>query len=466
MLLITNVTAVTVDAQRRIVTDAAILVEDERIAEIGKATDLMSRHSDAEQLDGRGMLALPGLIDAHAHSDQALLRGAADDLPWRPYLQEVIWPLLGQRIPEDALISLKLCMLEMIKSGTTCFVDSIVPSHYDFDILAQAVVDMGMRAVLAKYVLPDALFERDASPVVKGEFSAEEESLADAVRGIQAWHGAAGGRLQVWFGPLVPREEPPASASPDFYRRISQLAAEHGTGITIHLAGTIDDPPFFEREFGMLPAEFAQRYDLVGPNVLLINGTWFSEEEIPILAETNTRLVHSPSANMKMGEGVAKVPQMRAAGVTVALGCDAGANNNCHDMIREMKAASLLHNVTMMDPTTLTAEDALEMATIDGARAIGREDELGSLQVGKQADVILVDLQQPHTMPIHDPIANLVYAAHGGNVDTVMVAGKVLMRGREVLVADEAAILEEAQARGAALLERGGIEVAPGWPIE
>ena len=150
---------------------------------------------------------------------------------------------------------------------------------------------------------------------------------------------------------------------------------------------------------------------------------------------------------MKMGEGFAKVPQMRDAGVTVALGCDAGANNNCHDMIREMKAASLLHNVRMMDPTTLTAEDALEMATIEGARAIGRGDQLGSLEAGKQADVILVDLRRPHTMPIHDPIANLVFSAHGGNVDTVIVAGQVLMRGRQVLVADEAAILEEAQER-------------------
>ena len=466
MLLINNVTAVTVDAQRRIITEAAIAVAGDRIAEVGKASDLTHRYPHAERLDGHGMLALPGLIDAHAHSDQALLRGAADDLPWKPFLKEVIWPLLGQRTQEDARISLRLCMLEMIKSGTTCFVDSIVPSHYDLDGLAQAVVDMGMRAVLAKYVLPDALFERDESIVDTGGFGGEDESLADAERGIGAWHGGAGGRLQVWLGPLVPREEPPASASPGFYRRVSRLAAKHGTGITVHFAGTVDDPPFFHREFGMLPAEFARRYDLLGPNVLLINGTWFSEEEIPILAETDTRLVHSPSANMKMGEGFAKVPQMRNAGVTVALGCDAGANNNCHDMIREMKAASLLHNVAMMDPTTLTAEDALEMATIEGARAIGRGDQLGSLEPGKQADVILVDLRRPHTMPIHDPIANLVYSAHGGNVDTVIVAGQVLMRGRQVLVADEAAILEEAQERGPALLNRAGIEVAPAWPVE
>ena len=195
MLLITNVTAVTVDARRRIITDAAIAVEGGRIADIGKASDLTLRHPHAERLDGHGMLALPGLIDAHAHSDQALLRGAADGLSWRPFLREVIWPLLSQRTQEDARVSLKLCMLEMIKSGTTCFVDSIVPSHYDFDGLAQAVVDMGMRAVLAKYVLPDALFERGESIVDTGGFSGEEESLADAERGIGVWHGAAGGRL-------------------------------------------------------------------------------------------------------------------------------------------------------------------------------------------------------------------------------------------------------------------------------
>ena len=146
------------------------------------------------------MLALPGLIDAHAHSDQALLRGAADGLPWKPFLLEIIWPLLAQRSQEDARVSLKLCMLEMIKSGTTCFVDSIVPSHYDFDGLAQTVVDMGMRAVLGKYVLPDALFERDESIVDTGGFSGEEESLADAERGIAAWHGAAGAACRSGLG--------------------------------------------------------------------------------------------------------------------------------------------------------------------------------------------------------------------------------------------------------------------------
>ncbi|MCL4459124.1 MAG: amidohydrolase [Chloroflexi bacterium] len=465
MLLITNVIAVTVDARRRIIIDAAIAVDGDRIAAIGKAAEIEPRYPNVERLDGCGMLALPGLIDAHAHSPQALLRSVADDVPWRPFLEDFIWPLQGCYTPEDALISMKLCLLEMLKSGTTCFVDPLIHSRYDFDGLAQAVNDMGMRAVMAKMVMDQAGLAQQAGVINAGMLETEEQSLAEAERAIRTWHGAAGGRIQVWYGPRVPRE-PAVACSPDFYRRVSRLAKDHDVGITVHLAGEKDDLAFFQRGYGARPVEFARRYGLVGPNVLIAMGCWISEEEIPILAESGTKIAHCPSANMKMASGIAKVLQMRAAGVTVGLGCDSGANNNCFDMIREMKAASLLHNIATMDARALTAEDAVEMATIEGARAIGCEADLGSLEVGKQADVILVNLRQPHATPRFDPIANLVYAAHGGDVDTVIVAGRVLMRNRQVLVTDEAAILDEAEARGRALLERSGIRVAPDWPLE
>ncbi len=465
MLLITNLTIVTMDARRRILSEGAIVLEGERILAVGKATELEARFAGAQQFDGRGMLALPGFIDAHVHSDQALLRSIADDQPWRPFLNQFIWPIMAKRSPEDALLSLKLCMLEMIKAGTTCFVDSIIPSRYPFDALAQTVADMGMRAVLTKYVMPQASFSKQGSQVDTGDIASEEGSFADAEQSIRAWHGAAGGRLQVWYGPLVPRE-PAATCPPEFYLRVSRQAKEHGVGITIHLGGEKDDPPFFERVFNVRPVEFARQNGLVGPNVLLINGCWFDQAEIRILADTDTRIVHSPSANMKMASGIADIPLMRAAGVTVALGCDSGANNNCHDMIREMKAASLLHKISSMDARTLPAEAVLEMATIEGARALGREDQIGSLEAGKQADLILVDLRQAHTMPVYDPIANLVYAAHGGNVDTVIVAGRVLMRNRLLLHVDEAAVLSQAQETGQKLLASAGIKVAPTWPIE
>jgi cytosine/adenosine deaminase-related metal-dependent hydrolase len=466
MLLIHDVTAVTLDARRRIVTEAAIAVEADRIAAVGKAADLAARYPAAERLDGRGMLALPGFIDAHVHSDQAILRGVADDLPWRPFLYDYIFPLLAHRGAADALASLRLCLLEMLKAGTTTFVDCMVHNRYDFDRLAQAVLDFGLRGVLARYVMPAAAFDQALGPGISGPIRTEAEALAAAEASVRRWNGAGGGRgrLQVWYGPIVPRD--PATCDPAFYRRVSRAAADLGTGITIHLAAERDDLDFFQSAFGQRPAAFARDSGLLGPNVLLIGGCWFTAPEIELLAATGTALCHSPSANMKMASGVAPVPQMRAAGVTVALGCDAGANNNCHDMIREMKAASLLHNLTRADAAALPAEAVLEMATIGGARAIGREADLGSLEPGKQADIVLVDLQQPHTTPGYDPIANLVYAAHGGNVDTVLVAGRVLLRGRQVLCADEAEILREAEAAGRALLERAGLRVGPGWPVE
>ena len=463
MLLISPVTAVTLDARRRIVTEAAIAVKGTRIAALGKAADLLARYPGAERLDGRGMLALPGLIDAHVHSDQAILRSFADDLPWQPYLFERIFPLLKHRTTVDALASLKLCMLEMMRSGTTCFVDCMVHSRYDFDQLAQAAADMGLRVTLAKYAMPQAAIQ-SSTAIDAGRVASQDESLAAIERAIRDWHGAAGGRIQVWYGPLVPRD--PQTCSPPFYRAVAERAATLNSGITMHLGAEREDITFFADNFNMRPAEFARAHGLTGPNVLLINGCYFNADEIEILAESGTSLAHSPSANMKMASGVALVPQMRARGVAVALGTDAGANNNCHDMLREMKAASLLHNITRMDAAALTAEDAIEMATIDGARAIGRAEEIGSLEAGKQADLILVDLHKPHTMPVHDPLANLVYAAHGGDVDTVMVAGKVLMRGRRLMGIDEDAILAEAQRVGGDLLKRAGMEVRPNWPLE
>ena len=293
----------------------------------------------------------------------------------------------------------------------------------------------------------------------------EEKSLAEAAQAIEKWHGGANERIQVWYGPRVPRE-PATACSPEFYTKVAGLAEEKGVGITVHLAGEKEDLPFFRREYDALPVEFIDRVGMTGPNVLLAMCCWVSEEEIDILKRSETKVVHCPSANMKMASGVTKVREMRAAGVTVALGCDSGANNNCYDMVREMKAASLLQNIHTMDAMALTAEDALEMATIDGARAVGQSDTLGSLEVGKKADVILVNLRQPHAVPNFDIISNLVYTGQGTDVETVIINGKVVMEDRHVLTADRDAILTEAEERGRALLERNDIRVASSWPVE
>ncbi|NIV33981.1 MAG: amidohydrolase family protein, partial [Anaerolineae bacterium] len=321
-LLIKNVTAVTVDERRLIITDAAIAVEGDSIVALDKEAELAAEHWRAARVvDGGGMLAIPGLIDAHAHSPQAMLRGVADDMGWRPYLQEYIWPLQGAYDPDDAAISLKLMVLEMIKSGTTCYVDPLVHTRYDFDRQASIIEEMGIRAVLAKSVMDQTALAQQQEVINEGMLETEEQSLAEADRAIEKWHNAADGRIQVWYGPRVPRE-PATACSPDFYRKVSDLALEKGVGITVHLAGEREDVDYFRREYDALPVEFADRVGLTQPNLLLAMCCWVSEQEIEILQRTDTKVAHCPSANMKMSSGVAKVREMRQAGVSVGLGCD------------------------------------------------------------------------------------------------------------------------------------------------
>jgi 5-methylthioadenosine/S-adenosylhomocysteine deaminase len=213
----------------------------------------------------------------------------------------------------------------------------------------------------------------------------------------------------------------------------------------------VEDWTYYEDHFGQRPTQWAEEHGILGRRTLLINGCWLTPVEARILAETGTPVAHSPSANMKMASGVAPVRDLRDAGVTVALGTDGGANNNSYDLIREMKAACLLQNSTRQRFGTLTAEDALEMSTIAGAAAVGQLDQLGSLEPGKRADIVLVDLERAHSWPATDPVSNLVYAAHGGNVDTVIIDGRVVLREGRLQGVDEAAILAEATTAAARL---------------
>ncbi len=442
MLLVTDVTAVTMDAERRVVGDAAIAIDGPRIAAVGKAVDLLARFSGAERVPGRGMVALPGLIDAHAHADQSLLRGRTDDLPWVPFLAEWVGPYLQGRDPAVAVHAYRLTMLEMLRSGTTCFVSPNVDPRDDLPALVSSIEEMGLRAVLAHWV--------------DGPAALEQASAA-----VSRWDGAAGGRVRMRFGLDIPRL-PDDRYQPSLYPVVAERARALGSGIVSHFCSETEDWVYYEDHFGLRPAQWAQDMGFLGPSTLLINGCWLTAVEARILASSGTPVVASPTATMKMASGTTPVRDLRDAGVTVALGTDGAANNNSFDMVREMKAACLAQNAARR-AGTLTAEDALEMATIDGARALGIADDLGSLEAGKRADVVLVDLARPHSWPVADPVSNLVYAAHGGNVDTVIVDGKALVRGGVPVGVDEAAVLAAAgaaAARAASLLP----DRAPRWP--
>ena len=460
-VLIQHGIVVTVDPQRRIIEDGAVAIEGDKIVAVGKTEKVKKEYSSAERVfDASRMMIMPGLIDCHVHLAQALIRGCADDVSLVEWLRERVWPLQGHYSKEDGKISALLCMLEMIKSGTVCFVESMLHTRYGFDGIAEAVRQSGMRAVLSKTVMDTVGYGTQKAIMHEGMIETRKQSLNEAVRMIRKWNGGADGRIHVWFGPRTP-----GGCSPELYREISQLAKEHHTGITMHLAEVKEDVKYTKKEFNLLPVEFAKSVDLLGPNVLLAHAVWLTSKEIHMLAKSNTRVCHCPASNMKLASGIAKVHEMLQAGVTVSLGCDGGPSNNCYDMIREMKLAALLHKVHSLDPLVMPAESVIEMATTNGSESIGLSNEIGAIMPGRKADVILIDLKKPHLTPLHNPISHLVYAANGSDVDTVIVNGKIVMENREVKTIDETWVMKEAEERGLAITKKAGISIESRWPL-
>ena len=432
MIVVRGATIVTMDANRRILHDADIVIDGRHIVSVGERVG----HVTDDVVDARGMVAIPGLIDTHAHADQALLRGLGDDLHWIPFICDLVHPFLSARTAADVTVAYRLALLEMLRSGTTCFVSPNVSPHDDLAALAATVAEVGIRGIFARYVTPDGETE--------GMTGRGDGSLAAASEAVATWSNAADGLLELWLGPHTPRM-PGETAAPDFYSELRSQARRLGTRLIYHFCSESEDAAFYEAEFGVLPIEWAARHDLLGDDVVLINCCQATAAEVEILAKTGTHVVHSPIANMKMATGVAPLETLLSRGVNVSLGTDGAANNNSSDMLGEMKAACLLANISANRAGALSAQHALELATINAARAIGRAPELGSLEPGKLADLVLLDLSKPNTTPTLDPVSNIVFAANTSNVDTVVVNGRILMRGGAVPHLDEGAIVADAQ---------------------
>jgi cytosine/adenosine deaminase-related metal-dependent hydrolase len=274
------------------------------------------------------------------------------------------------------------------------------------------------------------------------------------------WHGAANDRVHVWFGPRTP-----GGVSSELYREMSDYAHQRDMGITMHLAEVEADKIFLNEKYGLSPVYYAESVGLLGPKTVLVHMVWLARADIDKLAETRTSVSHNPSSNSKLASGVCKVPQMLASGVNVALGCDGGPSNNDYDLVREMKLAAIIHKAVTNNPLIVPAETVLEMATINGARALGLEQEIGSLEAGKKADLVVIDLNRLHTTPSPNPISSLVYAATGAEVDTVVVDGRIVVEHGQLLTMDENEVMEQAHQHAGALYRRAGIEIKPTWPV-
>ncbi len=406
----------TMDAHNTVIADGAVAVgADGRIAAVGAAGDIAARFPGVPVRRLANRLLMPGLVNTHCHS--GLLRGTAEGLPVWEWLQQHIDPMHRVLSAEEAELASRLCYAEALLSGTTTVVD--MWRHMAGS--ARAAAALGIRAVLVPYVAEHP--EHDYFETLDGN-----EAL------IEQWHGGAQGRIQVWVG-----LEHMFYATPQAWRRCTEISQRHQVGFHTHSNESRFDVEETLRRHGMRPVQALQEFGLLdAPRVLLAHGVWLDDDEIGILARRGAGVAHNPVSNMKLASGAAPVERMRAAGIAVGLGTDGEKENNNLDMFEEMKTASLLAKLSTLDASALDAWSVCRMATIDGARALGLDRDTGSLEAGKQADLIAVRTDTPRMTPLLGGTAgnlhhNLVHAVQGGDVDLTMVAGRVVVDGGMLL---------------------------------
>jgi len=428
-LLVTGGTLVAMDGDTRVLEDGAIAVQGDIIAAIGPRTDIEKQFTATQRLDARGKLILPGLINGHTHAPMTLLRGLKDDVTLDVWLQKYIFPAEAKNVNEDFVRwGTRLAALEMIRGGTTTFADM----YYFEDAGAEEVKAAGMRGVLGETVL-DFPVPDSKSPA---------QTFAYTEKFLLRWKGDALIRAAVAPHSIY-------TCSEKTLRDAAALARKYGAPILIHVAEIKKELDESRAKHNLTPVAWLDSLHVLGPDVLAAHCVWVDADDRKLLAQRDVGCVHNPSSNMMLASGVAPVPELRAAGVRVGLGTDgpAGSNNDL-DLMEEMDLAAKLQKISKMDPQALGARAALEMATIDGARALHMEKQIGSLETGKKADFIVLTLNAPNAVPIYDVYSQIVYALKASDVETVVIGGRVVMRDRRVLTLKEEEILPKAREYG------------------
>jgi 5-methylthioadenosine/S-adenosylhomocysteine deaminase len=425
-ILINNVDIMTMSKDMDLIHDGVIEVSDNIISFVGTRLEWECKNTDKSLqscytiIDGTNMLAMPGLINAHCHAPMSLFRGYADDVQLMAWLQEKIWPLEDRLSGKDVYWGTLLSVVEMIKSGTTSFADM----YFFVEDIARAVEKSGIRAVLSRGMVGIAPTGREA--------------LINSKNLVRSINNAADGRITVMLGPHAPYTCPP-----EYMRDVVQLAAELDVPLHIHLSETAVEVEESLKTYGVTPIRRVQEEGLFRHKVLAAHCVHVTREDIEILAQHDVAVAHNPCSNLKLASGIAPVTKMLEKGVTVALGTDGPASNNNLDMFDEMKFAALIHKVFNNDATALSAEETLIMGTRAGAQAVGLDDKVGTLETGKHADIILLDLDKPHLHPRHNLKSHIVYSANGSDVNTVIVNGEILMQNRVLLKLDQDEIYEK-----------------------
>jgi 5-methylthioadenosine/S-adenosylhomocysteine deaminase len=450
-ILIENGTIVTVDNQQQVLAPGYLLIEGDRIGAIGPGEAPVALRAGADSiLDARHMAVMPGMVNGHTHLFQTFIRGLADDKPLLDWLKAAIWPVAQALTEEEAYLAAMVGLIENIRGGATAIIDHqyIHTDPANDDGVCRAAVHTGTRLLLAR-----GWADMDYPPPF---METPEHIIGETTRLFETWHNQANGRIRVEFGPLIPW-----GCSDETMLRTHDLAQAWGVGTHIHIAETQTEVDINLGKRGSRHVEWLAGLGLLGPDLQLVHSVWLDDGEIELLAHHGGVVVHCPVSNMYLASGVAPIPKMRAQGIPVALATDGPGSNNSQDMLEVLKTTALLHKVSSLDAMVLLPEDVLWMACRGGAAAFGQAGLIGSLEVGKKADLVLVDLDTPRAMPVHRVPSALVYNASAGEVDTVIVDGQVLMRHRQILCVDEKALLAEARTACARLFERAGMNVIP-----
>jgi len=429
-VLIKDATIITLEDANR-VFEGSVAIDRGRIVAVEPSATAIFDIAFDDVIDGRGCALLPGFIQTHIHLCQTLFRGAADDLELIDWLKQRVWPMEAAHTPESLYASARLGVAELIKGGTTCALTMETVNHTDS--VFRAVEESGFRATVGKCMMdqgddaPEALIEET------------EDSIAESLDLLERWNGQADGRIRFCFAPRFA-----LSCTRELLERVANLSRELGVMVHTHASENRDEIAMVERATGRRNIEYLRDVGLTAPHVVLAHCVHIDDAEIEILRSTGAHVSHCPSSNLKLASGVARVSEMLNRGVSVSLGADGAPCNNRLDMFTEMRTAALLQKV-LRGSRALPALTALRMATTGAARAMGLADQIGSVEVGKRADLQLVNLCRLHTTPLPDPISTIVYAAEASDVETVIIDGRIVMRDGELLTLNEQDVIAEAR---------------------